>query len=177
MALWVKEPPANAEDVGLSLESERSPVGGNGNPLQYSCLGNPIDREAQKATVLKVAKSQAQLSNGVLTHMIIRKRQRLCKRGYRCGTKPKIGTESRKCVDCEGSFLNLAMERRPRGHEASMFHNPTWTSGTSKGLVLSDLILASSESNSISDETASFRETTYISRTRVFSSANVTSKG
>ena len=78
------------------------------------------------------------------------------RRGYRCGTKPKIGTESRKWVDCEGSVLNLAMEWCPRGHEASMFQNPTWTSGTSKGLVLSDLILASSESNSISDWTASF---------------------
>ena len=32
MAQWVKKPPANGEDVGSILESERSPVGGNGNP-------------------------------------------------------------------------------------------------------------------------------------------------
>ena len=36
-----KNPPANAGDTGLIPGSGRSPVGGNGNPLQYSCLGNP----------------------------------------------------------------------------------------------------------------------------------------
>ena len=41
----VKNPPANARDVvGLIPESRRSPGVGNGNPLQYSCLGNPMDR-------------------------------------------------------------------------------------------------------------------------------------
>ena len=40
----VKNPPANAGDVGLIPESERSPGEGNGNPLQYSCLGNPMGR-------------------------------------------------------------------------------------------------------------------------------------
>ena len=104
MAQWVKKPPANATDMVRSLNQK------DGNPLQYSCLGNPIDREAQGATVHKVAKSQARLSNLVLTNTIIRKRQGLCKISYRCGTNPKIGTESRKWVDCEGSFLNLAME-------------------------------------------------------------------
>ena len=47
MALWVKNPPANAGDVrDLSLipGSEDSPGGGHGNPLQYSCLENPMDR-------------------------------------------------------------------------------------------------------------------------------------
>ena len=44
----VKNPPANAggaRDVGSILGSRRSPGGGHGNPLQYSCLGNPMDRE------------------------------------------------------------------------------------------------------------------------------------
>ena len=36
---------------------------GNGNPLQYSCLGNPMEREAWKATVHEVEKSQTQLSD------------------------------------------------------------------------------------------------------------------
>ena len=40
----VKKPPANAGDVGSLLVSGRSPGMGNGNPLQYSCLGNPMDR-------------------------------------------------------------------------------------------------------------------------------------
>ena len=43
----VKNPPANAgdiRDIGLILGSESSPIEGNGNPLQYSCLENPMDR-------------------------------------------------------------------------------------------------------------------------------------
>ena len=42
----VNNPPANAGDAGLMPESERSPREGNGNPLQYSCLGNSKDRGA-----------------------------------------------------------------------------------------------------------------------------------
>ena len=41
--------------------SERSPEGGHGNPLQYSCLENPMDRGAWRTTVYRVAKSQTQL--------------------------------------------------------------------------------------------------------------------
>ena len=52
----VKNLPANAGDVGLIPGLGRSPGGGNGNPLQYSCLGNPTDREAWRATVHGVAK-------------------------------------------------------------------------------------------------------------------------
>ena len=47
----VKNPPANVGDVGSIPGSGRSPKEGNGNPLQYSCLGNPIDRGAWQATV------------------------------------------------------------------------------------------------------------------------------
>ena len=42
----VQNPPANAGDEVLILGSERSSGEGNGNPLQYSCLGNPMDRGA-----------------------------------------------------------------------------------------------------------------------------------
>ena len=59
----VKNPPANVGDVGLLPGPVRSPGGGNGNPLQYSCLVNPMDRGAWWATVHGVAKSQIQLSN------------------------------------------------------------------------------------------------------------------
>ena len=52
----VKNSPANAGDVDLIPESGRSPGGGNGNPLQYSCLGNPMDRGAWQVTVHGVAK-------------------------------------------------------------------------------------------------------------------------
>ena len=58
----VKNPPANAGDAGLILGLERSPRGGNGNPLQYSCLGMSLDRRACQATVHGVAKSQTLLS-------------------------------------------------------------------------------------------------------------------
>ena len=57
----VKNPPANTGDTGdvdLIAGSERSPGGGNGNPLQYSCLDNPIDREAWQSTVYGVTKSR-----------------------------------------------------------------------------------------------------------------------
>ena len=47
----VKNPPANARDTGSIPRSGRSPGEGNGNPLQYSCLENPIDRGAWQATV------------------------------------------------------------------------------------------------------------------------------
>ena len=47
----VKNPPANAGDMGLIPGLERSPREGNDNPLQYSCLGNPMDREAWQVTV------------------------------------------------------------------------------------------------------------------------------
>ena len=46
----------DTEDVSLDPESGRSPGGGNGNPLQYSCLENPMDRGAWQATVHGVAR-------------------------------------------------------------------------------------------------------------------------
>ena len=45
-------------DTGSIPESGRSPGGGHGNPLQFSCLENPIDRGAWRAAVHRVAKSQ-----------------------------------------------------------------------------------------------------------------------
>ena len=57
VALVVKYPLANAGDVGSIPKSGRSPGEGNGNPLQYSCLENPMDRRAWWATVHGVTKS------------------------------------------------------------------------------------------------------------------------
>ena len=67
----VKNPPTNARDSGVTgsiPESGRSTEEGNGNSLQYSCLGNPMDRRAWRATVHGVSKSQTQLSNWEHTH-------------------------------------------------------------------------------------------------------------
>ena len=61
-----KERTCNAGDTGETGSipgSGRPPGGGNGNPLQYSCMKNPMDRGAWQARVLGVAKSQAQLSD------------------------------------------------------------------------------------------------------------------
>ena len=52
MAQTVKNLPANAGDLGSILGLGRSPGGGHGNPPQYSCLENPMDREAYKAVAL-----------------------------------------------------------------------------------------------------------------------------
>ena len=64
VSLVVKNPPANignVKDMGLILGLGRSPEGRHGNPLQYSCLENLMDRGAWRATVHRVAKSQTQL--------------------------------------------------------------------------------------------------------------------
>ena len=52
----LKNPPANAGDAGSILGLERSPGEGNGNPVQYDCLGNPTDRGICWAIVQGVAK-------------------------------------------------------------------------------------------------------------------------
>ena len=59
----VKNTPANGGDVDLIPGLERFPGEENGNPLQYSCLENPMDRGAWQATARGVTKRQTQLSN------------------------------------------------------------------------------------------------------------------
>ena len=64
MALVVKNPPAKNEDIrdtGSIPGSERSLGGGHGNPFQYACLKNAMDRRVWQATVHKVAKNWTQL--------------------------------------------------------------------------------------------------------------------
>ena len=66
VALVVKTRPANAGDIrdkGLIPGLERSPGEGHGNPLQYSCLENPMDRRAWWASVCRVANSWPWLSD------------------------------------------------------------------------------------------------------------------
>ena len=64
----VKNLPAHAGDMGSIPGSGRSPGEGNDNPLQYSCLGNPMDRGAWWATVHGVTKSWTRLNNS--NHLI-----------------------------------------------------------------------------------------------------------
>ena len=66
VALVVKNPPANLEDIRYEVsvpESKRFPGGGNDNPLQYSCLENPMDRGAWWDMVRGVTKSWTRLKH------------------------------------------------------------------------------------------------------------------
>ena len=71
VVLVVENLPANAGDIrdGGSIPGlERSPGGGYGNPLQYSCVENPMDRGSWQATVHRVTKSQTRLKR-LSTHI------------------------------------------------------------------------------------------------------------
>ena len=61
MAPVVKNLPANAGDAGSISWLGKTPGRGHGNPLQYSCLDNAMDRRASQASVHKVTKSQTRL--------------------------------------------------------------------------------------------------------------------
>ena len=61
VVLVVKNPPVNAGDAGSIPGLGRSPGGGHGNPFQYFCLENPMDKEAWWATVHRVAQSWTRL--------------------------------------------------------------------------------------------------------------------
>ena len=64
----IKNPSANAGDTGSIPGSGRSPEEGNGNPLQYSCLGNPMDRGAWRATVHGSQRVERDLATKTTTH-------------------------------------------------------------------------------------------------------------
>ena len=70
----VKKMPANARDVGSKRGAGRSPGEENGNPLWYSCLGNPMDRGAWPATLHGVAKeldvTEQQNSNNTVVQLL-----------------------------------------------------------------------------------------------------------
>ena len=70
VAQMVKNPSANAGDLDSIPGSGRSPGEGNGYPLQYSCLENPMDLGARWAAVHGVAKSRTRLNNFTFTACI-----------------------------------------------------------------------------------------------------------
>ena len=72
MVLVEKNLPANSgdkRDLGSVPGSGKTPGGGHGNPLQYSCLENPMDRGAWWATVHRVAKSGTRLKQPTTAHV------------------------------------------------------------------------------------------------------------
>ena len=71
VAQWIKNPPANLGDIkdsGLIPGLGRPPGGGHGNPLQYSCLENPMDRGAWWATIHRVTKSWTTMKETECAH-------------------------------------------------------------------------------------------------------------
>ena len=92
VVLVIKKPPANAGDIrdaSLIPGSARSPGGEHDNPLQYSCLENPMDKGAWWATVHRVAESWTQLKR-LSTHTCTHKREYVYLLNYR-KIKEKIG--------------------------------------------------------------------------------------
>ena len=76
VALVIKNLTANAGDVRgavLISGSGRSLGGGHGNPIQYSCLENPMDRAAWQATVHRDAENQTGLNHGAPTPALVEK--------------------------------------------------------------------------------------------------------
>ena len=73
----VENPPDKAGDVGSMPGLGRSPGGGNGNPLQYSCLGNPMDRGVWWATVHAHAKESDMTEHTLLIKERIRVKMNL----------------------------------------------------------------------------------------------------
>ena len=80
-----KNPPANAGDRGSIPESGRSPRRRNGNPLQYSCLANPMDRRSWWAPVHGVTKDAIQQLNN---------------KGSKLPPQLSKATEERRCLSC-----------------------------------------------------------------------------
>ena len=74
----IKASACNAGDLGLIPGLGRFPGEGNGNPLQYSCLENSMDRGAWWATVHGVAKSQTRLSDLTMDTVSLTKEARIC---------------------------------------------------------------------------------------------------
>ena len=74
----VKNPPANAGDAGSMPGSGRAPGEGNGNSLQCSCLGSPVDRGAWWATVHAVAKSRTRLNNSSHAYDFFKSNMLIC---------------------------------------------------------------------------------------------------
>ena len=89
--LMVKNPPANAGDIRDArsiLELGRSPGGGLGNPLQYSCLENPMNRRTWQAMVHRVTKSQTQLKQ-LSTHAVRDPQREACRNSSRSRSRSR----------------------------------------------------------------------------------------
>ena len=87
MVLVVKNPPASVGDIrdaGSILGLGRSPGGGHGNPLQYSCLENPMDRGTWWATVHAVTQNQTRLKQLSMNTFPFNRKKNKSSNRYQC---------------------------------------------------------------------------------------------
>ena len=105
----VKASACNAGDLGLIPGSGRSPGEGNGNPLQYSCLENPMDRGAWWPTVHRVTKSRTWLSD--FTHGLLQGTNSPCSFKFlMMGFKPSLSSGfSGYCFLCGNKCGSLSL--------------------------------------------------------------------
>ena len=82
MVKYLSAKAGDIRDTGLIPGSSRSPGGGNGKPLQYSCLENPMDRGAWWATVHRVAQSWTRLNDLACTHILTHIYTYIQKKGF-----------------------------------------------------------------------------------------------
>ena len=90
----IKNPPANARGMDSIPGPGRAPGGGHDNPLQYSCLENPMDRDAWQVTAHRVSKSQTQLKR-LSTHAY-KERKRGQSLSTTCKHSEKLSSTSQK---------------------------------------------------------------------------------
>ena len=132
-----KESACSAGDMGSIPGSGRSPGEGNGNPLRYSCLENPIDRGAWLATVHEVAKSQTQLKNNNKSRILERGEGPRCYTGFLQPQQFYQNTAaSRVRKDWGGTGKSLGGWLQQRGHRTGWrTHTCTCLSGYCRLLV------------------------------------------
>ena len=109
----VKNLPANAgdtEDAGSTPGLGRSPGVGNGNPLEYSCLENSMERGACQATVHGVAKSRPRLS----THALLK--EMVSPKGHHGMTSDPLAHLSQPISSTRGSMSVLTFSQRHQPH-------------------------------------------------------------
>ena len=100
-----KESACNAGDLGSSPGSRRSPGGGHSNPLQYSCLENPMDRGAWQAIVHRMAKSWYTTKLSMQGFLIVGK-ESTCNAGDPCSI-PGSGRSPGEGIGYQSSILGL----------------------------------------------------------------------
>ena len=117
----VKNPPANAGDVGLTPGLGRSPGVGNGNPIQYSGLGNPMDRGAWWATAHGVAKLDVNepLTLSYKTRFILKDIQLPCYSQLRKETPVKhLFTSNKRETQTQCNNLSAVVRGHLKGYRA-----------------------------------------------------------